>query len=468
MMLITVCIMTLCTICGAQELDTLWTTQIAVSQSHEQSWGIVEVPGSGYVVCGASTETTGAVPYLMAVTETGQQDWIQYYNPAGDAIPYKVVRRSDGSFVMTGTHDQTCFVFCTTASGDSVWWRTYDETDYEYGNWIIESADGGLIVVGATGAPNIDGFVMKLDENGTILWDNRAGGDNWDEFWCVREHNDGGYYCAGFSSSASHDPNGYLMRVGDNGDTLWTRSYLDFPGLQAISDIWLSDQDSLYLAGKTKTEAGDDDFWLLCLDLDGEIDWDVSFGGENDDQCYALVPTAEDGFIMMGHQFNDEFNWDVYMVCVESDGAQRWDQSFGTEHDEKIQHAIRLEDDGYCMVGIFEGESSWDTYLVRTDYEHLSLSPKQYRNLPDTFEIEVSPNPFNPTAMITYELTKPGKISLYVYNIQGEVVATLVDGFRPAGVNSAQFKANRLGSGCYFCVLEAEGRRAAQKMLLVR
>jgi hypothetical protein len=82
------------------------------------------------------------------------------------------------------------------------------------------------------------------------------------------------------------------------------------------------------------------------------------------------------------------------------------------------------------------------------------------------------PNPFNPTTTIAYELPAASRVTLRVYNVLGQVVATLVDGMAGAGYKTARFDGSRYASGVYFYRLEArsaEGRFVdAKKFVLMK
>jgi ELWxxDGT repeat protein len=78
------------------------------------------------------------------------------------------------------------------------------------------------------------------------------------------------------------------------------------------------------------------------------------------------------------------------------------------------------------------------------------------------------PNPFNPTTVVEYRIPESGLVTLSVSDIHGRNVATLVDGWRPAGVSSVVFDASGLPAGTYICTLQTPGTKLRHKMSLVK
>ena len=78
------------------------------------------------------------------------------------------------------------------------------------------------------------------------------------------------------------------------------------------------------------------------------------------------------------------------------------------------------------------------------------------------------PNPFRGQTTITYELDKPGPISLHVYDLQGRMVSELAQGTQPAGTHSVSFDANRLPAGTYVYRLTAGRSVETRKMVVLK
>jgi hypothetical protein len=78
------------------------------------------------------------------------------------------------------------------------------------------------------------------------------------------------------------------------------------------------------------------------------------------------------------------------------------------------------------------------------------------------------PNPFNPTTTITYEIPSRSRVTLKVFNLLGEEVATLVDEEVSAGRHSEIWNATGIASGVYFCRLQVGERVMTSKLLLMR
>ena len=79
-----------------------------------------------------------------------------------------------------------------------------------------------------------------------------------------------------------------------------------------------------------------------------------------------------------------------------------------------------------------------------------------------------SPNPFNPSTVISYQWPVADIVKLAVYDITGRKVTELVNGWRNAGVHDVTFDASHLASGVYLYRLEAGDFNASGKMVLMK
>lgn len=94
---------------------------------------------------------------------------------------------------------------------------------------------------------------------------------------------------------------------------------------------------------------------------------------------------------------------------------------------------------------------------------------KEIGGMPKEYSLSQNyPNPFNPTTVIGYQLPVTSKISLKVYDLLGQEVATLFEGVRQPGKYQATFDGSRLASGVYFCRLTANSYMETKKLLLIK
>jgi hypothetical protein len=95
-------------------------------------------------------------------------------------------------------------------------------------------------------------------------------------------------------------------------------------------------------------------------------------------------------------------------------------------------------------------------------------------NTPKTFNLSQNyPNPFNPSTLISYQLPSDAYVTLKIFNVLGNEVKTLTNGFTTAGSHQVQFSANELSSGVYFYTIQANSLNGKQfqstkKMILMK
>jgi hypothetical protein len=90
-------------------------------------------------------------------------------------------------------------------------------------------------------------------------------------------------------------------------------------------------------------------------------------------------------------------------------------------------------------------------------------------SLPTAFKLEQNyPNPFNPSTRIKYQVSSISHVSLMVYDVLGNEIATLVNEEKEAGFHSVDFSGSELPSGVYFYKLTAGNFISTRKMLLLK
>jgi hypothetical protein len=104
------------------------------------------------------------------------------------------------------------------------------------------------------------------------------------------------------------------------------------------------------------------------------------------------------------------------------------------------------------------------------DYMNITTDVEQIGNLtPTEFRLEQNyPNPFNPSTTIQYAISNRQFVTLKVYDLLGNEIATLVDEYKPAGIHNVQFIMYNLASGIYFYQLKTENLVQTKKMILLR
>jgi uncharacterized delta-60 repeat protein len=468
---------------GAQpNPDTLWTRTYGGSSS-AWAWCVQQTTDGGFVVAGR-TYSFGAWSgdiYLVKADSQGDTLWSRTYGGSSGDWAYSVQETTDGGYIVagyatsTGANGEDFYFVKTNNHGDTLWTRSYGGGNNDEAYSVQQTADEGYISAGWTysfGAGDSDFYLVKLNSQGNILWTRTYGGYSADNARSVQQTSDEGYILAGntWSFGAGND-DFYLVKTNSQGDTLWTRTYGGSSWDHATS-VRQTFDGGYIIAGSTQSfGAGYDDFYLVKTDDQGDTLWTRSYGGDLFDYAYSVQQTADGGYVVAGYSCSfGTFDYDFYLVKTNSQGDTLWTRRYGGSDDDDAFCVQQTTDGGYVIGGhtYASNEGINKFYVVKTGpesqgSEQIEMStPEQYAVYPNF------PNPFNASTQIVYELPKTGRVSLSVFNLLGEEVTNLVAGVQAGGRHSVVFDGSGLASGVYLYRLQANGFVQARKMVLMK
>ncbi|MCB0524391.1 MAG: T9SS type A sorting domain-containing protein [Saprospiraceae bacterium] len=299
---------------------------------------------------------------------------------------------SDGGYIIGGntfSNDGDVFghrggwdvwVLKTDQSGVLQWKKVFGGTGNDVVEHIQQTTDGGYFIVGYSESNNFDvsdnhgdfdGWVVKLDSNGSIEWQNSIGGSGWDEFWAGQQTTDGGYIVAGRSASNDGDAtynhgqlDTWVVKLDAEGEIEWQRSYGGSKEDNARAMIQTMDGGYLVASRTASTDGdvtelhGNTDFWLTKLSLNGEIEWEKTLGGNHGDTPADLIQNNDGSYVITGYIGSGTGDVSVYygildywVVKISQTGDIIWEKTLGGSGPDWARKIIPANDGGYIVAG---------------------------------------------------------------------------------------------------------------------
>jgi len=247
----------------------------------------------------------------------------------------------------------------TDSEGDTLWTRRYGGEQGDDAHAVVECTGGGFALGGTTqsASSSADFYLVRTDSTGTLLWSRNYGGSRIEICESLYETADGGFLLAGSTYSfGMGDSDVYVVRTNAIGDTLWTRTY-GGSGRDGASSITMDASGRIAVAGFT-TSFGTDfyDLYVLCLDANGEVLWEKTFGGVDEDFAGSITATRDGGFFVAGTTERipfSGFSGRAWALRLDTVGSIIWERRFGgLDGDDANGHdAIQASDGTFLVAG---------------------------------------------------------------------------------------------------------------------
>ncbi len=348
-------------------------------------------------------------PLLSLAQET---DWQKCIGGNGSDYLQSIIQTSDGGYLcggysasgLSGSKTEISqgsfdyWVIKLDLAGNIEWQNTVGGVDVDILNSVYQTPDGSFICGGYSRSGisgdkteykrgSEDYWIVKLDASGVVVWQKTIGGSNSDMLYAVSPTNDGGMICGGSSSSnANHDKtevsNGFfdywIVKLDSSGSIQWQNSIggNSDDQLRSISQT----ADGGYFCGGysrsgisgDKTEfSNNNDYWVLKLDSVGNIQWQNTIGGNNEDYLTTALQTPDGGFICGGYSNsnasgdktkNSKGGYDFWIVKLDNTGNIEWENTIGGSGADKLHYLEPVTDGGYICGGNSESDLSGDKH----------------------------------------------------------------------------------------------------------
>lgn len=412
-----------CTKIWSQSPPIQWQKSLGGSL-RDYGKSIHQTQDGGYIIAGSSESNNGDVTgnqgafdcWIVKLDLSGNIQWQKTYGGTNGDGANSIQQTQDGGYIfaggsssingeVTGNHSYSDYwVVKIDPSGNIQWQKSLGGYGYDEATSVQQTSDGGYIVAGQSMSTDTMGdvtgnhgfydyWIVKLNPSGNIQWQKNFGGSSYEYAGSIKQTLDNGYIMVG--STLSNDGNVsqnygfrdyWVIKLDSFGNLQWEKS-LGGGGSDEAFDV-LQNQDGSYIVagyaissdGQVSNHKGSRDFWIVKLDLSGNIIWQKTFGGSHIDGAFSINQTSDGGYIVGGYtqsidgNITQNFgNIDYWLVKISVSGALEWQKSLGGTASEQLYSVQQTSDNGYIITGntlsgdgnITSNHGSYDIWIVK-------------------------------------------------------------------------------------------------------
>ncbi len=455
----------------SQNNTIVWNKIYGLGSEHPSQ--IIKTSDDCYIVIGSSGSynPTGSDIWMLKIDALGDTLWTKTYRTEYQHNGgYSIIEDSLGGFIVIGNyskpiggwHWNTNILFLNCNSqGDTISTKFFDYTMFDYSSFVMPTQDNNYLL-------SISNHLLKLNPIGNIIWEKVHDGN----LSAITKNNE--ILLLGYDLQQGHIP---ITKTDINGDTLWYKKIHlghDSYGLSLLE----TDSEKLYMTGFIEPLNRYPDPFLMKLNQQGDTLWTKIYQISGDNRFFKIIPTNDNCFVLGGtdRTYNKEqYYSDLWIAKVDTLGTIIWDKKFGGHENEFFVDIIQTDDLGYIILSATDsyGPDGRNIWIIKTDSLGNSNTPSSLPFYEEIIPYQISfyqnyPNPFNPSTTIKFSLHKSEHVLLDIYNMLGQKVMTLLNAQMTKGTHEIEYTAKNLPSGIYLYRINVGGFHDVKKMVLLR
>lgn len=340
---------------------------------------VIRTADGGFALAGyTNSQGAGSSDFwILKLNQKGNVIWNKTFGGKRYDVAKSIISTADGHYIVVGdtkskgSGSVDICVMKIDKEGNKVWSNVYGGEKAEFAasfGAAIRAVDGGFVIAGHTrskGIGNYDYWIFKIDDEGRRVWDKTFGGDDEDFVSSIISTPDGGYAVAGNTRLQSGAFNFWLLKLDKNGNKLWSNVYTDN---NIANSIKTTSDRGFIVTGNSYIGKGESNMWVARLDENGGMLWENTYGGIRKNYSNSVINSFDGNFIVSG--FTNSIgagDFDFWAVKLDRLGNMLWEKTFGGQDDDRINCVINVEKDNYLAVGLTKSQGAGmdDVYAVK-------------------------------------------------------------------------------------------------------
>lgn len=263
----------------------------------------------GFIVLGTTGTNwqVGNAVYLIKLDASGAIDWSRTYGDNGLDVGVEVAELLSGYVVLSNTSNGSLGGYDiqlreVNALGDEVWSKDIGGNDWDLANDLVVVSDGYLITGKEFSSNNgmESAFVLKTDLAGDTLWSWTSSASLESAANSIVHTTDGGFLAAGYERNSQNNLDGKVWKLDQIGQLQWEQTFGGTDDDHFNSCVEFTSQSEYVLAGVSKSFTGAGRIWMQALDLSGNPVWDQNYVDETG--ITEIIETKDNQLAISGYR----------------------------------------------------------------------------------------------------------------------------------------------------------------------